>query len=164
MREIGAEQLDINAFESIGRQWMLVGVSKEGESNVMTASWGGLGVMWNKNVAFVFVRPQRYTKEFIDGSDFLSLSFFDGKYDKMLAYMGKTSGRDEDKISKCGLTLIEERAPVFEQADITLICKKLYSQTLVKDGFFDISFVQKYYPDADFHQMYVAEIEKILIK
>ena len=112
MREISAEKIDKNVFEAIGKQWMLVGAENDGKVNAMTASWGGLGIMWNKNVAFVFIRPQRFTKKLIDKSEYLSLSFFDENYKSMLAYMGKASGANEDKIQKAGLSVIKDKAPV----------------------------------------------------
>ena len=66
----------------------------------MTVSWGGLGVIWGKNVTYIFVRESRYTKEFIDNGEFFSLSFLDKEYKEDLAYCGSTSGRDEDKWAK----------------------------------------------------------------
>lgn len=152
-----------NAFEKIGKQWMLVAAQKDGQANAMTASWGGVGVMWNKNVAFVFVRPQRYTKEFIDSSSYLSLSFFDEDYRPMLNFMGTKSGRDVDKIKHENLTLVEgEKAPLFKQAKTTLICKKLYVQEMKKECFLDQKIVDTFFKAEDFHYMYVVEIEKII--
>ena len=92
-------------FEMIGKDWMLITAQKDGKVNTMTASWGGMGVIWNKNVAFVFIRPSRYTKEFVDNTDSFSLSFFGEEYKDKLTYLGRTSGRDENKIEKAGLTV-----------------------------------------------------------
>ena len=116
---IPVESLEINPFERIGKNWMLITAKKGDQVNTMTASWGGLGTMWNKNVAFIVVRPQRYTKEFIDASSTFSLSFFDKKYVKELAYCGKFSGRDENKIEKCNFTVGEEKnTPYFVYLDL----------------------------------------------
>ena len=101
--KIKPEELTENVFHLINDDWMLVAAEDGGRTNAMTASWGGVGILWGKKVAFVFVRPQRYTKEFIDKSDKLSLSFFDDSWRKMLNYMGTVSGRDEDKIAASGL-------------------------------------------------------------
>lgn len=151
-------------FSLIGDRWMLVAATdKSGRTNAMTASWGGMGVLWGKKVAFVFIRPQRYTKRFVDDADVFSLSFFDDSYKKMLGYMGKVSGKDEDKIAKSGLTLtVEDGAPVFEEAVMTLICRKLYRQTLKEENFIDKSNIEKWYPEKDYHDVYVAEIVKEL--
>lgn len=164
MKEIKAEQLKQNVFDAIGKQWTLVAASADGKTNAMTASWGGMGVMWNKNVVFLFIRPQRYTKTFIDKSSTLSLSFFAEEYRDMLTYMGKVSGRDEDKIAKANLTLTAGYdAPVFKEAELTFVCKKLYSSVLSPDCFYDKKIIPQCYPDNDYHEVYVAEIEKILV-
>ena len=78
-----------NAFDKIGKQWMLITASDGEKLNAMTASWGGLGVIWGKKVAYIFVRESRYTKEFIDKSDTLSLAFFTEDKKPMLGYMGE---------------------------------------------------------------------------
>lgn len=154
-----------NVFDMIGKQWMLVGAAKQGRANAMTASWGGLGVMWGKNVAFVFIRETRYTKEFVDNGETFSLSFFSEDKREMLGYMGKVSGRDEDKIAKSSLhTSLEKGAPVFEEAELTLICRKMYAQEMKEDCFTDKDAVQKWYGDGNYHTMYVAEITDVIRK
>ena len=164
-KEIQPEQFDKNAFQMIGKDWMLVTAEKDGKVNTMTASWGGAGVMWGKNVAFVVIRPQRYTKEFIDASDTFSLSILDNSYRKTLNYLGTVSGRDEDKIQKSGLTVEHSgNTPYFKEAKTVLLLKKLYHQEMSPDCFIDKSLIEKWYPNADYHTLYVAEIEKILIQ
>lgn len=161
--EISTKELKDNAFELIGNQWMLVSAKKqEGRVNAMTASWGGLGVMWGKDVAFVVIRPQRFTKEFVDSGEEFSLSFFDGEYKKMLGYMGSVSGRDEDKMAKSKLTVIGD-VPYYEECKMAIICKKLFAQQWTEDCFLDKSIIEKWYPDGDVHTLYIAEIEKVLI-
>jgi len=164
-KEIQPEQLDKNAFQMIGKDWMLVTAETDGKVNTMTASWGGVGVMWGKNVAYVVIRPQRYTKEFIDESDTFSLSILDNSYRKTLNYLGTVSGRDEDKIQKSGLTVEHSgNTPYFKEANTVLLLKKLYHQEMNPDCFIDKSLIEKWYPNADYHTLYVAEIEKILIQ
>lgn len=164
MKEIQIKSLNENVFSLIGDRWMLVGATdKTGKSNAMTASWGGLGVLWGKNVAFVFIRPQRYTKKFVDDSDKLTLSFFDEDQKSVLGYMGKVSGANEDKMKNCGLCYNTDcGAPVFDKAVLTLVCKKLYCQKLEEQFFIEKENVPKWYKDKDFHYMYVVEIEKAL--
>ena len=97
----------------------------------MTASWGGLGVLWRKNVAFIFIRPQRFTKGFVDEAEKFSLTFFDESYRKQLSYLGTVSGKDENKIEKAELTVEHENgAPIFKEAETVIICRKLYAQPL----------------------------------
>lgn len=165
MKELKLADFSENVFTKIGKEWMLVGASKDGKSNAMTASWGGLGIMWGKEVAFVFIRESRYTKEFVDESERFSLSFFSDEYKKMLGYMGKVSGRDENKIEKANLKLVKEfDVPVFEEASMTMICRKLYRQSMNADNFTDKTCIDRWYGDNDYHTMYVAEIEKIICK
>ncbi len=154
------EEITKNVFDMIGKQWMLVSATKDGKTNAMTASWGGLGVMWGKNVAFVFIRESRYTKEFVDGSDKMVLSFFSEEYRKMLGYMGTVSGRTEDKIEKAGLTLNENNT--FKEAEVSMICKKLYSIPMGAEGFVSNEEIDKWYKDGDMHTMYVVEIEEVI--
>lgn len=158
------EELDFAPFQKIGKDWMLITAEKDGKVNGMTASWGGLGVMWGKNVAFIVVRKSRYTKEFIDGSDVFSLAFFDpGKYRKMLSYMGTVSGRNEDKADKCGLTVDHyEGVPYYSEASEVLLCKKLCRQPLPPESFCDPEIDAKWYADQDYHDLYIAEVIEVL--
>lgn len=164
------KSIDIKDFtpDSFGlkNKWMLITAAKpDGTVNTMTASWGGFGIMWNKEVVFVVIRPQRYTKEFVDNSNFLSLTFFDKSYHKDLAYLGKVSGRDEDKIAKTGLTVMNDAdAPYFKEAETAIITKKLFVQRIEEDAFLDKDIIDKWYPERDYHYLYIAEITKILQK
>ena len=124
---------------------------------------GGMGVVWGKNVAFIFIRPTRYTKEFIDRADKLTLSVFTEEHRKMMRYFGTVSGRDEDKLAKSGLTVRHENGyTTFAEARVTMECRKLYAQALQSDCFLDKSCDEKWYDDD--HTMYVVGIEKIRVE
>lgn len=163
-RKITAEEIGKTPFELIGKDWMLVTAQKpDGSVNTMTASWGGLGVMWGKNVAFAVIRPQRYTKEFIDSGERFSLTFFPEQYKKELGYLGKVSGRDEDKIAKCGLTIAREGGtPYFEEGRLVLLCRKLFAQPMDENAFLEPAVLEQWYPAKDYHTMYIAEIKSVL--
>ena len=164
-KKVDVKTLDMKPFEKIGSEWMLISAAKDGKANTMTASWGGVGVMWGKNVAFIVLRPQRYTKEFVDAAETFSLSVLDESFRKTYSYLGSVSGRDEDKIAKSGLTVSHEHAtPYFEEADTVLVCRKLYVQEYRPECFADQELDTKWYPNKDYHVMYIAEIEKVLIK
>ena len=156
----------MNPFSVLDDNWMLITARSGDQVNTMTASWGGLGVLWNKNVAYIFVRPQRYTRELIDRSDHFSLNILDHEhYKKELEYFGSTSGRDEDKIAKSKLTLAySEEVPYFQEADRVLICRKLSKQQITKDSFLEAGLAAKNYPTDDFHYVYVGEIEDFLVR
>lgn len=163
--EIKTEELNESPFKLIGKDWMLITAEKDDKVNTMTASWGGLGVMWGKDVAYIVVRPQRYTKEFIDNSDTFSLTFFDDEYKKTLGYLGKVSGRDEDKISNSNLTLNTcENTPYFEEGKVVLVCKKLYGQYLDPKCFLEDGIDERWYPEKDYHMLYIAEIKNVLVR
>lgn len=164
LKEIKTTELADNPFDLIGRQWLLVTAEKaDGTCNTMTASWGGLGVMWGKDVAFVVIRPQRYTKEFIDEADTLSLSVLPSGYMKEYAYLGRVSGRTEDKIDIAGLHLLHDgTTPYFEESRLTFVCKKLFAQPYAPESFIDQTIIGRQYPDADYHTLYICEIKKVL--
>ena len=165
MKEISHDHFNENSFNMIGKDWLLITAEKDGRVNTMTASWGGLGIMWNKKVAYIFIRPQRYTREFVDSADRLSISVLPNSYRKELGYLGRVSGRDEDKISNANLTVKKyEDVPYFDEARLTLICKKLYAQALKEECFIDKGIIDQWYPERDYHIMYVVEVEKILEK
>ncbi len=164
MQEISANALPKSPFEMIGKDWMLITAGDKDKYNTMTASWGGVGVLWNKNVVFAFVRPQRFTYEFLNDSEYFSCSFFSEDYRSALAYCGKHSGRDVDKAKECNITPeFAENAPYFAEADTVIICKKLYVQDMTETGFIDKSLLSNYSGD-DYHRVFVGEIVKVLKK
>ena len=165
MREIAAENINENIFKLIGKDWMLVAAQKDGKTNAMTASWGFAGVMWGKNCLITAIRPQRYTKEFIDGSDTFSITILPDGYRDTLNYFGSVSGRDEDKIAKSGLTVEKcENTPYFAEGKLVLICRKMFAQEIKAESFIDKEALEKWYTNNDFNTLYVAEIVKVLEK
>lgn len=164
-KEIEVSQLETKVFDEIGKKWMLISASKQdGSMNTMTASWGGLGVLWNKNVFFCFVRPQRYTYEFIEESDNISLSFFGEEYRDALIFCGRNSGKDVDKLKETGLTAFNQDGKIgFEQAERIIFGKKLYAGEIQPQGFISDE-IHKHYENHDYHIMYICEIEKIIEK
>ncbi len=161
---ITPEDIKSNPFHLIGKEWMLVTAEMNGKTNTMTANWGGVGVMWNLDVVFVVIRPQRYTKEFVDHSNTFSLTFFDQSHKSVLSYLGNKSGRDEDKIAHTKLTLTyEDETPFFEQAKTVLVCRKLFAQPYQKDSFIDLGIKKEVYSNEDYHTLYIAEIIKVLV-
>ena len=160
LTKIDPKSIVTNPFQAIGIQWMLVTAGTAEACNTMTASWGGVGIMWGKPVATAYIRPQRYTKTFMDREDCFTLSFLPERYRKELSYCGSISGRDEDKIAHCGFTVktAECGAPYFAEAELVLVCRKLYRQRLKPECFIDASQDERWYPEKDYHDMYIAEI------
>lgn len=162
-RRVETENIE-NAIKLIGKDWMLITV-KDGEgANAMTASWGCLGELWNKPVAVCFIRPQRYTFGLAEQQDRFSLAFFDEQYRDALRLCGTKSGRDCDKLALAGLTASDvDGVSVINEARLVLICKKLYVDYIREEGFLDKSLLANY-PQKDYHKIYVAQIEQVLIK
>lgn len=164
-QEINVREFSMKPFEMIGEEWMLVTAGDQEKYNTMTASWGGIGVMWGKNVAVTVIRPQRYTKEFVESHDTFTLSFYPRDYKKALSICGSKSGRDIDKAKETSLTpVFDQAAPYFEQASVVLVCKKLYAQPMDPAGFVDNALDDQWYPDKDYHKMFVGEVVKVLVK
>ena len=159
--------LNISGFnftEQINKGALLSVIKADGKVNTMTVSWGTSGVLWNKNVVTVFVRPQRYTYEFCEESDIFTLSFFGEERKATLTYCGTKTGRDVDKFKECGLKYeVKNSACIFEDAAITFVLKKLYRQELNGECFLDKEPL-KNYKDGDFHTAYTCEIIDTIIK
>ena len=163
--EINIENLNLNPFTKIGKDWMLITAKYNDKINTMTASWGGFGFMWGKNVSYVVIRPQRYTKEFIDNSDYFSLCFFTDEYKKTLSYLGTVSGRDENKIEKSDLNIIQYNdIPIFKESNLAFVCKKLYRQDLKYTSFIEKDIDNLWYKNKDYHTLYISEITNIFEK
>ncbi len=163
-KKIDIDELNINPFTKIGKEWMLITAGTEHSYNTMTASWGGLGVLWNKNVVYTFVRPQRHTFDFMESNNYFSLSFYPENMREALNFCGTKSGRDVDKAQATGLKpIFSEKAPYFEQTELVLVCKKLHAQFLDPACFLDES-IKNNYSNEDYHKVYVGEIEDILSK
>lgn len=143
------------------KEWALLTAGNENGYNTMTISWGNLGTLWNKPVATVYVKPVRYTYEWMEKSEFFTICFFDSKYKKDLAILGSRSGRDSDKITLTDLTpQLHKEYAAFEEAKLTLLCKKIYFQDLNMENMPAFA-VEKYYEEEAPHCMYIGEIVDI---
>ena len=163
-KEINVRELKDNFVKMISNDWALLTAGKNDDFNTMTVSWGGIGELWNKDVCFVFVRPQRYTYEFMEKNDYFSLSFFGGEFKKELGICGSKSGRDIDKMEETGFLPIDLGEAIgFEQAKVNIVLKKLAYQDMKPDGFIDESIMNNY-ANNDFHRVYIGEIVKVVVE
>ena len=184
-RSISPFESGENFFKAIGKDWMLITAAKpDGSVNSMTAAWGGVGFIWQQPVAFCFIRPQRFTKGFVEASSTFSLSFFDSRYREALNFMGTVSGyNDAEKVAHSGLTLAfneiqvaqeqppgdkrVEQTPYFSEARVVIFCERLYQQDLLEECFIDKAQLESWYGQAgnenDLHTLYIAAIRDILI-
>ena len=150
------------SFEVYDKKWALLTAGNKDDFNTMTISWGGLGTIWGKKVATVYVRPNRYTYKFMENNDYFTVSFYGEEFRKDLTTLGRTSGRDGDKVSKTSLTpKFIDKSVTFQQAEITLLCKKIYGQDMDLEGVPQDA-KDRYYDGEPMHKMYIGEVVDIL--
>jgi len=153
-----------DVIDLIGQQWMLVTSGTKDSYNTMTASWGGIGYLWNKPVAFVFIRPERFTHDFIESQGLMTLSFYPEQYRNALQLCGTKSGRDIDKARETGLTPVEleEGVMTFSQARLTIVGRKIFKAPMKEAEFLDKKILDTWYGvHGGLHDVYVIEIEKV---
>lgn len=161
LKKVAVSHLKENFFEIISKEYMLITSGTKDSFNTMTANWGGVGYLWNRPIVFVFVRPERYTYEFMEKNECFTLSFLGEENKKIHKICGSKSGRDIDKIKETGLMpqITPEGNITFEQSRLTLECKKLYCEKMDEDRFLEKGIVEKWYGEkGNLHFIYIAEI------
>ena len=159
--KIDARELD-NAVKAIGSDWMLITVEDKdnGRVNAMTASWGAMGVLWGKNICVCFVRPERHTYSLLEKQKEFSIAFLPEEYRDAYRVCGRESGRDTDKLGKCGLTVCTVgNSPIIAEAKVALTCRVLYEDDIKEDCFLDRELL-KNYENGGYHRVYVCEIKE----
>ena len=171
-KQIDPAEITDNFIRAIGREWMLITAGNGESCNAMTASWGMIGFIWGRPVAQFVIRPQRYTREFVDREERVTLSFFSPEYHAALEYCGSRTGRTEDKIRNAGrpvkvLNLFacpDDGVPAPAEARLILQCRKLYVGKIRPEEFVDRRCDTKWYPQHDYHEVYIAEIERAYVR
>lgn len=170
MKEISIHDLQLNPFDLFGRDWLALTAGNETDGyNTMTIAWGQLGAIWGKEhdhgpmpTVVCYVRPSRYTRQFVDKEELFTLSRFPEQYRHALGYIGSHSGREENKIENAGLTpAFTDGTVTFQEADLVFVCRKIYAQDLQAESFMDKTLIDANYPLRDFHTMYIGEILKV---
>ena len=168
MTPINFTELQQNPAELIGKQWMLITAGTPEDFNTMTASWGGLGFLWNRPVAFVFVRPNRHTRGYLDAQSSFTLSFMPEKYRSDLLYCGRNSGKDVDKMAATSLSPMTtpNGLVAMEDADLVLECRKMAVAHMREEDFTDFSEVAPKWYDATnpLHLVYICEIAATYVR
>ncbi len=153
---------ETDIFAQFDKKWALLTAGNKDKFNTMTISWGGLGTIWNKPVATVYVRTSRYTYEFMEENEYFTISFYPEEYKKTLGVLGAKSGRDMDKMNDSGLTAKEiDNSMTFDEADVTLVCKKLFKQELDTANMPEKIAETVYGNDAP-HVMFIGEVVDII--
>ncbi|HCP16830.1 MAG: flavin reductase family protein [bacterium] len=164
-KKIEPKDLKNNIFKLWDDEWFLITAGNKDKFNCMTASWGGFGILWNLPVSFIFVRPTRYTFNFVEKAKHFTLTTFYKRDKKILSYCGKVSGKDHDKVSETGLKplFLSDDIILYEQIKLGIVCEKLYLDDLKEKNFLD-KVLLKNYPKKDYHRLYVGKIKEIYIR
>ena len=143
----------------------LLTAGDEKHLNTMTIGWGQLGTLWNLPVCTVYVRPERYTYEFMEAQDTFSVSVLPDSARDIARLCGTRSGREVDKVKECGFTVAQAEcgAPYFEEAELVLVCRKRYAQEMDPQAIPQDA-KDRFYPEKDYHTMYIGEVVEALRK
>ncbi len=164
MKEISVKELVnyINPFEL--KEKPAIAVANDGiETNGLTIGWAGFGVLQRKPMATVYIHKTRYSKHIFDKAMYYSICFMDNDYKNQLGYFGRVSGRNENKMEKCGMTIIEnDVAPYFEESSVVILCKMMGKSDFDKDNVDENVF--EWYQNEGVHSQYYGEIIKVLVK
>lgn len=166
LHPVDPKTLTPEIFRIFGTQNALLTAGDKERCNTMTIGWCQLGFVWNQPVCTVYVRPERYTYEFTEANDHFTVSVLPGEYKKTMAFCGTKSGRDVDKVRECGLTVCYGAggAPFFDEAELVLVCKKVYVQDMVPTAVADGTNVLPFYKQGGWHRMYMGEVVEAYIK
>ncbi len=159
------EDIDQGPFIYDGSK-MLITAQMGDKVNTAASGFGGYGYVWGKRVVYIFLRGERYTREFVDDAGEFSISFLNVKdFRGALKYIEAVSGRDEDKIAGARLTVnYSDGVPFIDEADNVIIAKVLFKGECQDAGFVDRDIIDNFYKNGDYHIMYVGEIQNILIR
>ncbi len=149
---------NINPFTKFDKDWAIVTAGTKDKFNSMTISWGSMGTIWNKKVITIYIRPERYTYEFIKNNDYFTVSFYDNKYKDKLLVFGTKSGKDIDKVKETNFTpKYLDNSITYEEAKETFVCKKIYCEQMNKDNLSEE--VKSFYGDmGEAHYIIVGEV------
>lgn len=162
---IDPEKIPGNIIKLLADDWMLVTAGDENDFNMMTASWGGLGHLYGKPVAFCFIYPSRYTYQLMEKGDTYTLSFYTETHRDALKYCGSHSGKNEDKVKGSKLTPITTPTGnrTFKEAWMIIECKKMVSQPFTPEALQDEKLKEEW-KGKPLHKMYIGEITNVWVK
>lgn len=163
--DIPFNELNMNVLKAWEKDWFLLtsGDMETGNFNTMTVAWGSLGVMWNKPIVVVVVRPQRHTLKLLNNHDSFTLTAFPDEYRKALSYCGAHSGADVDKMEATGLTPIASKtvdSPGFDEAQLIIECKIIYRDQYRAENCM-ADYIPACYEANDWHHFFYGEITGI---
>lgn len=157
------KEFNVSAFDCFDKGWAVLSAGNMDDYNCMTISWGSLGTLWRRPVVTVYVRPSRYTWEYMEKNEFFTVSFFDGRCREDLTTLGTLSGREGDKVSKTSLTPepVFTAGVTFKEAGRSLICRTIYRQELDRDSMCK-EILEGFNIMEEPHYMYIGEVMDII--
>lgn len=163
-KQISPDKIPGNIYKMLSEDWMLVTAGSKDQFNMMTASWGGLGNLYNKPVAFCFINPTRHTYQLLENNDTYTLSFYTETYRDALNYCGSHSGKNEDKVKGSGLTQITtpSGSQAFSEAWMIIECKKMVAQQFTPEAIYSPEAKDKW--GKDLHKMFIGEIINVWVR
>jgi flavin reductase (DIM6/NTAB) family NADH-FMN oxidoreductase RutF len=162
MKKLEINNFNQNVFQLFDRDWALVTAGQMKDFNTMTISWGSMGILWNKKVITIYIRPTRHTYQYMEKEDVFTVSFYKEEYRDILFMLGTKSGKDIPKVKESGLhPVVCGQGVTFKESKLTFVCRKIYHYDIVPDGFIDQS-ISTNYPKLDYHRAYIGEIIEIL--
>ena len=164
-KQIAPDKIPGNIIKMLSEDWMLITAGNNDKFNMMTASWGGIGFLYQKPVAFCFINPARYTYQLMENNDTYTLTFYTEAYREALKYCGSKSGKDVDKVKGSGLTPITTPtgSKAFSQAWLVIECRKMVSQSLTPESIADKS-IKGEWAGKQMHKMFIGEIINVWVK
>lgn len=159
-KDIDFNELSTNMFDQLKKGAFMT--TKTGDKvNTMTIAWGGINIVWNRNVFVTYVRYSRDTYEMLENGDSYTISIpLNNDLKHELSYCGTKSGRDVDKIKECNLQLIPGRkvnVPVLSDCELHYECKILYRQAM-EPGMVPEDIKNRFYKGHNYHMIYYGEI------
>jgi flavin reductase (DIM6/NTAB) family NADH-FMN oxidoreductase RutF len=159
VRRVPPDELRVKPFTIFDRQWALL-VGGSARPNPMTVSWGGLGTLWNRPVATVYVRPTRFTFGLLEAERVFTLNFLPERYRAALDLCGAVSGRDLDKWHATGLGKARSATvpvPRVAEAELALECRVLATLEVDPQRFLEPA-IADLYPRKDYHRVFLGEV------
>lgn len=160
LKPVDVKTLSAEVFRVFGENNALLTAGDKTACNTMTIGWCGFGRLWNLPACTVYVRPERYTYQFMEAHDYFTVCILPKEKRQVMAVCGTKSGRDIDKIKMCDLTLRYGTgdAPFFDEAEMVVVCRKLYVQDMKPEHVVDHKAIDNFYEDAGWHRMYVGQV------
>lgn len=164
-KEENISEMQFKISDVVNNMGTLITAGNLKDHNTMTATWGGIGQLWDSPVATLYVRPQRYTREFLDREKFFTTSFFSDQFKDILKFCGTNSGRNVNKDEKTGLTpKIFGESVAYEEAELVFVCEKQYRNMMEPENILDEKIIKTFYDEQDFHIVYIGKIVQTFLK